>query len=148
MELETKYFGAVRADEASVLYFPEGIFAFEEEKRFLLIPFDENDDSMLCLQSVTTPQLAFVAMNPFSIWQEYAPILNDKELKAFDVARSEDLCYYVFCVVKDPIADSTVNLRCPIVINDRNREARQVILDQYEMRHLLSELVGKEGAPC
>ncbi len=144
MELQTKYFGAIRCDEESVLHFSEGLFGFEEEKEFVLLPFDEQEESMLCFQSVKTAELAFVAMNPFFLWKQYAPVLSGKELKDLDVSCSEELCYYVLCVVKDPVSESTVNLKCPVVINDNTRVAKQVILEQYEMRHLLSEFAGKE----
>ncbi|MFI3253285.1 MAG: flagellar assembly protein FliW [Eubacteriales bacterium] len=148
MELETKYFGAVRCDEESVLHFSEGLFGFEYEKEFLLIPFEGSGESMLCFQSVHTPTLAFVAMNPFFLNKAYAPILTEKELASMGVSQSEDLCYYTLCVVKEPLSRSTVNFKCPIVINDVTRKAKQVILDQYEMRHLLSDFAGKEGASC
>lgn len=148
MELDTKYFGPIRCDAESVLEFPNGLFGFEDEKQFLLIPFEGSNESMLCFQSVATPSLAFVAMNPFFLSKSYAPILPEKELESMGVACSEDLCYYTLCVVKEPLANSTVNLKCPVVINDTTRQARQVILDQYEMRHLLSDFTGKEEAPC
>ena len=65
--------------------------------------------------------------------------------------RSEDLCFYTLCVVRNPASESTVNLRCPVAINDRTRQAVQVILEEgrYQMHHLLSEFAGrKEGGPC
>ena len=57
--------------------------------------------------------------------------------------------YYVLCVVKNPVSDSTVNLKCPVAINPETRVAYQVILDteDYEMRHPLAEF-SKGGAPC
>ena len=47
-----------------------------------------------------------------------------------EVERSEDLCFYTLCVVRSPAAESTVNLRCPVAINDRTRRAVQVILEE------------------
>ena len=40
-----------------------------------------------------------------------------------------------------------MNLRCPVAINDRTRQAVQVILDteEYQMHHLLSEFSRKKG---
>lgn len=148
MELETKYFGLIRCDSDSVLQFPDGIFGFEDEKEFLLIPFDGGDGSLLCFQSVATPMLAFVAVNPFFLTKEYAPILSKKELGIMGVSCSEELCYYTLCVVREPLSDSTVNFKCPVVINDVTRQARQIILDQYEMRRPLSDFSGKEDASC
>ena len=39
MHLMTKYFGQIDYDPTEVLSFPNGIFGFEEEKQFLLLPF-------------------------------------------------------------------------------------------------------------
>lgn len=64
---------------------------------------------------------------------------------------SRELCYYVLCAVREPVAETTVNLRCPVVINDRLRRGAQAILEAggYHMRHRLAEFrTGKAGAPC
>lgn len=148
MELQTKYFGGIRCEDKDVLHFSEGVFGFEEEKQFLLMPFEGGDGMLLCLQSVATSQLAFVAVDPFRLNRNYAPVLQPQELRQMGVVDSTELCYYTFCVVKNPIGNSTVNLKCPIAINDVSRQARQVMLEQYEMRCLLSDLVGKEGGSC
>ena len=139
--LKTKYFGSIEIEESDVLTFPKGLFAFEDEKKFVLLPFEGSDSALLCLQSVADEHLAFVVMNPF------APVLQAGELEKLGVADSTDLCYYVMCVVRDPVADSTLNLKCPVVINDQTRQAMQVILEggDYHMRHRLEEF---GGAPC
>jgi len=151
MLLHTKYFGQVECDDAHLLHFERGLFGFEDEKEFCILPFEGSQGSLLCFQSVQTPQLAFVAMNPFSLKPDYAPVLSADELRELEVERSEDLCFYALCVVRSPVADSTVNLRCPVAVNDRTGRAMQVILEteDYHMRHLLSEFgSGKEAAPC
>jgi len=149
--LQTKYFGQVDCPDEHVLHFAEGLFGFEDEKRFALLPFEGSDGTLLCFQSVSAPRLAFVAVNPFSLKPDYAPVLASPELSALGVERSEDLCFYALCVVRDPVGESTVNLRCPLAVNDRTGEAMQVILDgdTYHMRHSLAELSGgKEEALC
>ena len=51
--------------------------------------------------------------------------------------------------MKKPVSDSTVNLKCPLVIHPETREARQVIMERYDMRHPLAEFGRGEGeAPC
>ena len=151
MLLQTKYFGEIDCPEEHVLHFTGGLFGFENEKRFALLPFEGSGGSLLCFQSTATPQLAFVAVNPFSLKPDYAPVLAAPELAALGVERSEELCFYALCVVRNPVGESTVNLRCPVAVNDRTREAVQVILDgdAYHMRHSLAELNGGRGeAPC
>jgi len=151
MRLKTKYFGEIDCPEEGKLCFPDGLFGFEEEKEFYLLPFEGGEGTLLCFQSAVTPALAFVAVDPFSLKPDYAPVLTAGELKALGAERSEELCYYALCVVRSPAADSTVNLRCPVAINRETRRAAQVILedDSFHMRHLLSEFGRKEeGASC
>lgn len=146
MQLDTKYFGQIEYDPEDILIFSNGLFGFEEETRFLLLPF-AGSDVMLCLQSVQTAALAFIVMNPFLLKPDYAPELRSEELHMFGVSKSQELCFYVLCAVKKPVSESTVNLKCPIVIHDLTRQSMQVILesDAYEMRYPLSALGGKES---
>ena len=150
MLLQTKYFGSLDCREEDAIHFPRGLFGFEGEKEFFLLPFEGSDGSLLCFQSAATPALAFVAMNPFTLKPDYAPVLTGEELKELGVERSDELGFYVLCVVKKPVEQSTVNLKCPVAIHPDTRVARQVILetDDYEMRHPLAQF-GKEGvASC
>lgn len=151
MKLQTKYFGEIEYDADDILTFPNGLYGFDDEKEFLLIPFDGSQGSLLCLQSRATPTLAFVLMDPFMLQPDYMPVPQKAELSALGVKDSGDLCYYVMCVVKQPIGDSTLNLKCPIAINPNTRVSAQFILEttHYEMRHRLSELKnGKEAVEC
>lgn len=150
MQIKTKYFGEIECEEGDILHFREGLFGFEEEKQFLLLPFAGSDGTLLCFQSVVTPMLAFVAMNPFTLRPDYAPQLQASELKALKVSDSHALSFYVLCAVREPVAQSTVNLRCPVAINEDTYQAMQVILDtnEYEMRHYLSEFERGRQASC
>lgn len=150
MKLQTKYFGEIEYDSGDILTFPNGLFGFEEEQQFLLLPFDGSMGSLLCFQSVHTPALAFVAMDPFALLSDYAPVLQPQELESLGVKESQELAFYVLCVVKRPVKDSTVNLKCPVAIHPQTRVARQVILDTdiYDMRHPLAQFGPKEEGQC
>ena len=140
MKILTKHFGEVTIDPATTLHFKDGIFGFEDEKEFALLQFSGEESFLLSLQSIKTPYLAFTLVNPFMLISDYKPVLNHDELKQMQVEKSEELCFYNMCRIKKPLSDSTINLRCPIVINDSTRQAKQVILDDYEMRFPLSSL--------
>lgn len=149
LKLRTKYFGEIEYEAKDAICFPAGIFGFEEEHDFLLMPFDGAGGSMLCLQSITTPALAFVVLDPFSLDPSYTPVLEKAELRQFGVEDAGDLGFYVLCAVKNPVSESTVNLKCPLVIHPETRQARQVIMGCYEMRHPLAQFSrGEEAAPC
>ena len=151
MELNTKYFGQVSYAPEELLTFPNGLFGFEDEKQFLLLPFHGSLGNLVCFQSVRTPALAFVAMNPFSLDPSYDPQLSEEELYLMGAADCGELSCYVLCAVREPVSESTVNLKCPVVVNDRLRRAAQVILEtgSYHMRHRLAEFREKgAGALC
>ncbi len=145
MKTQTKYFGEIEYRKEELLTFPKGLFGFEEEKSFLLIPFSD-EGTLFSLQSTSTPELAFTLMHPFSLAPDYAPQLRAEELEALGVKQSEELYYYVMCTVKEPVRESTVNMRCPLAINPDTRTAMQTILedDTWEMRHRLAEFESRE----
>lgn len=133
--------------EREYIEFDEGIFGFENERRFLPIMLEEDSDAVLYLQSLDNEELSFVIMNPFMLKGDYDPILGEEDYKALGTSNPEDLSYYVFCVVGDSVEESKVNLKCPIVVNHVTRKARQVILDskEYGFRHLLKEFKDEEA---
>lgn len=130
MHLMTKYFGQIDYDPTEVLSFPNGIFGFGRGEAVSASPLSwGRGQSALHFRALASPSLAFVAMNPFSLDPNYAPVLSDEELYLMGVSSSQDLCYYVLCVVREPVGESTVNLKCPIVIHAEEKKAVQVILD-------------------
>ena len=149
MKTQTKYFGEIDYTKEELLTFPKGLFGFEDEQSFLLLPFS-SAGTLFSLESVGSPELAFTLMHPFSLDASYAPVLSADELKALDVEKSEDLYYYVLCTVKDPVDESTINMKCPLAINPDTRYGLQVILEDetWEMRHKLSEFEKQEEKSC
>ena len=51
--------------EQDLIIFQEGLFGFEEYRKFLPVSAEENSDSVIYLQSVEEEHLCFLAMNPF-----------------------------------------------------------------------------------
>ena len=149
MKTKTRYFGEIDYTKDEIIAFHKGLFGFEEEQKFLLIPFSDAG-TLYSLQSVKTPELAFTLMHPFSLHAGYAPVLQTEELKALQAEKSEELYYYVMCTVKEPVAECTVNMKCPLAINPETRRGMQVILEdeKWEMRHKLSEFGKQEDETC
>ena len=85
VKLQTKYFGQIDYDTEDIITFSCGPFGFEDEHQFLLLPFEGSAGTLLCFQSISTPALAFLAMDPFALMPEYAPVLQPQELKELGV---------------------------------------------------------------
>ena len=147
MEINAKYLVQVSYDKNEAIHIINGLIGFEAYTEYLPIPFHEDSDSLISLQSLEDETLSFILMNPFGILADYSPSLSDEELKELDAEASEDLSYYVVCVMRDSVAESTVNLKAPLVVNARTRQARQIILDQseYTFRHVLGDMMKEES---
>ncbi len=137
MKLMTKYFGEIDYESDEVISFPEGLFGFEDEKAYLLIRFDNEDDNLLCLQSVKNSHLAFIVVNPFRMMPDYAPYVPDQDLNDLGVNNQELVAIYAIAVAGNEPSETTVNLKAPLVINPATRQGRQVILEdtRYSFRH-------------
>lgn len=149
MEINTNYFGKVTYTPKDVVQFAEGLFGFPDQTSFLPISFDhgtDGNDGMICLQSIDDENISFILMNPFGLLHSYSPVLAAGDIASVNGEDEADLSYYAICVMKSNLEDSTVNLKCPIVVNTKNRQAKQVILDDplYTFRHPLKEFLGKE----
>ena len=128
MNINAKYFGSVSYEETDSIHIINGLIGFESHTKYLPIPFQEEDDSMISLQCLDDETLSFILMNPFGIFPDYAPVLSTQDLKELEADSAADISYYV------------------ISVNALNRKAKQVILDQpeYTFRHALGDMVRKE----
>ena len=144
----TRYFGKVIYYEEDVIHFKNGLYGFENEKDFIIMNFDSENSAVLCLQSVATEDLAFVIMDPFAFFPDYAPSITEAELSLLGAEEEQDLACYVICVIRDDLEDSTANLKCPVFVNPMTHNAMQAILEDtsYAFKHSFKEFMRKEEA--
>ena len=144
MIINTHYYGSVEYTEEELVTFPEGLFGFSDLKQYLPLGLDDGDGSLLLLQSIENPDIAFFLINPPAILPDYCPALQPEELDFLQVSSSDELSYYSICVVRSNYLENTVNLKCPLAINPSTRRGMQIILsgNQYGYRHPLGDLLG------
>ena len=138
-KITTTRFGEIEEDESKIVHFAAGLPAFEDEHEFIIIPYDE-ESPYVFLQSVTTPDLAFLMAIPFIFFPDYEFRLEDDVLESLALERQEDLLLYTLLTIPgSDIREMTANLLAPIVINSRTNEGRQIVLDKssYRTKHKL-----------
>ena len=138
-KVNTLRFGEIEVDEGKIVHFADGIPAFEEEHEFLIIPYDE-ESPYVFLQSLTTPELAFLMTMPFVFFPEYEFELDDANQEKLGLTREEDMLVYMLLTIPDGQVESmTANLMAPIVMNQVTMQARQIVLDKsrYTTKHRL-----------
>ena len=146
MNINAKYFGPISYEKKETIHIINGLIGFESHTEYLPISFQEDDDSMISLQCLDDEALSFILLNPFGIFPDYDPVLPKYELEELGTDSADDISFYVIGVIRDSVAESTINLKAPLAVNALNRRAKQVILDlpEYTFRHFLGDM-RKEG---
>lgn len=131
--------GELEVDPSSIITFEHGIPGFEEEKQFVLLPIEENSIFQI-LQSVKTEALAFVITSPYAVTTNYNFDLDEATVHSLEIKDEKEVAVFAIASLKETLAQSTVNLKAPIVFNATNKKAKQVILDKenYAIRHQIS----------
>lgn len=145
MKIQTKFLGEVQIDPASIIQFPQGIPAFEEEKEFVVIPLGAQSP-FVTLQSVQTPSVGFMAAYPYEFKQDYAFDLEEDDLQQLQVEQPEDILVYGILTLKDMLENSTMNLLAPIAINAKKQLGKQVVLHENAAHPLRYPLKPKKGS--
>ena len=138
-KVNTLRFGEVEVAEDKVVHFADGIPAFEDEHEFVIVPYDE-ESPYVFLQSLTTPDLAFLMTMPFVFFPEYEFELDDENQDKLGLTRQEDMLIYTLLTINGgKVKDMTANLMAPVVVNTANMQARQIVLDRssYTTKHRL-----------
>ena len=144
LTLKTEEYGTLEYESDCCINFPDGLFGFPNLLEYLpLCLNDEEDSTLLVLQSTEDSHIGFVVINPFALVEEYQPELTPEELSYLHADSADSLTFYVICVLKNNCLDNTVNLKCPIVVNPDTRTGMQVILNHsgYSFRHKLIEFL-------
>lgn len=145
MKIQTKFLGEVQINPASIIQFPQGIPAFEEEKDFVVIPLGAQSP-FVTLQSVQTPSVGFMAAYPYHFKEDYTFDLEQEDLKQLQIEKSEDVLVYAILTLKDTLENSTMNLLAPVAINVKKQIGKQVVLHENAEHPLRYPLKPKKGS--
>lgn len=140
MRFESTRLGNFELSEDEMIYFPKGLYGFEKEQRFGLLPFDPHIECpMEWMQSLQTPDLAFVVTDPNVYVPEYQVTLSGDEKEQIQLRLDDPYTIRVIVNIPATYIEMTANLVAPIVINAASKFARQVILatPAYDTRHYL-----------
>ena len=140
MKYQSTRFGEFEVTDNEILNCPDGLYGFEQETQFVLLPFDPNVDSPLeWLQSLTTPELAFVVTDPVPFVPEYEVILIAEDRRAIGLADNETFQIRIIVTVPEDYRQMTGNLLAPLVIHPLLNTGKQVVLTRpdYSTQHPL-----------
>ncbi|WPX07817.1 flagellar assembly protein FliW [Anaerocellum danielii] len=137
--VKSRVFGELEVSEENIIFFEEGIPAFENLKKFVIIKEDEGP--FYWLQSVEDKDIAFVLINPFEIKPDYEFDIPDDVVKKLEIDSSQDVAVFCIVVIPEDVKQTRVNLKAPVIINVNKRKGMQYLLDdeRYPIRYYLFE---------
>ena len=147
MKYETARFGSIEIQDKDILLFPGALYGFDQEKEFVMLPLDPKLESpMEWLQSLRSRDLAFIVTDPFLFVPEYKMVLSDNEMNQLKIESMESVAVRVIVTIPKVHSEMTANLVAPLVINQKNRLAKQVVLTsaEYDTKHSLMSEKNKE----
>lgn len=127
----TRDFGEQEVDESRIISFPEGIIGFEDAKRYALLSPLGDGVFPMWLQSVDGKEPCFVVYDPMEIYGDYRFEISDEEQSLLRIDENSKYRCLAVAIVPDDYKKTTVNLRCPIVVNTDERIAAQIILTEH-----------------
>lgn len=133
--IETKYLGEVDINQSKIIQFPSGIPGFLDEDKFVLLHLPDNPIFQI-LQSVQTPALAFIVVNPYHFYNDYEFRLDEQLIEYLQIKRKEDVSVLAIVTLKQPFKQSTINLKAPLIINTKLNDGKQYVLtsDKYSSK--------------
>ncbi|GAK07220.1 flagellar assembly factor FliW [Geomicrobium sp. JCM 19038] len=86
------------------------------------------------LQSAKTKDLAFVVCEIFQFFPDFEAELSPYEIESLRLNEAKEATLLGIITVQDPFQSSTINLAAPIVMNVKERLAKQVIVEESVAR--------------
>src|SRR5690625_2901310 len=105
MAVQTKYVGQVEVETEKIIHFPNGLPGFINELHFILLDLPGNP-LFQTLQSVKTSNLAFIVINPYQFYQDYAFKLDHSTIETLAIQDEQDVSVLSIVTLKSPFRTS------------------------------------------
>ena len=151
MTTKTRYFGEIELDDSKIITFDNGLFGFEEYKRFALLYDSQNGEStsIKWLQCVDEETLALPVIMPTLVKPDYDPVVDDGVLETLGDWNANNISVLVTITVPSDLKLMTTNMKAPIIINTESMKGVQVVAENpdYEIKFRSYEILNaaKEG---
>ncbi len=140
MKYTSSRFGEFEVTDDAILNIPDGLYGFEQETRFALLPFDPHIDSPLqWLHSLTTPELAFVVTDPVLFLPDYEVTLTAADRRTIGLGEGDAFQVRIIVTVPEDYRRMTGNFLAPLVIHPGLITGKQLVLTRqdYSTKHPL-----------
>jgi flagellar assembly factor FliW len=132
VKIKTTRFGELEVDKKDIIQFKEGLLGFEKLKKFFVV--DPGDQTLiLWFQSTEDPETAFPIIEPKIFKPDYIVKLLPAELLSLNLESINDASVFTILTIPSDVTEMSANLKAPIVINSKTKEARQIVLQDSKL---------------
>lgn len=132
VKINTTRFGELEVEKKDIIVFKEGLLGFENLKQFFIV--DPGDQTLiLWFQSAEDPATAFPIIEPKIFQPNYIVKLLPAELASLDLESINDASVYTILTIPKVVSEMSANLKAPIVINNKTKIARQIVLQDSKL---------------
>jgi flagellar assembly factor FliW len=139
MNVQTLFFGELEVEDKDIVTFSQGIPGLEDLTQYTIIQPDPSIPFQY-FQSLEHEQITFLVTNPFLFFEDYDIELPEFVQEELHIEHPEDVAVWTIVTVNADYTRASVNLLAPIIINNSNRTAKQIILhdSEYKVKHDLA----------
>ena len=110
----------------------------------LKVEFSEIDPLFATLQAVDKDVPSFTLINPYQLREYSFDIPKDVQV-LLDINKNSNVLVYNIVVLHNPMTESVINFKAPIILNKDNGKLAQFIIED-EVLLTIGELLNKKNA--
>ncbi len=126
VSFQSDIFGKLDVADEQLLAMPDGLLGFPACTSFALLP--ANAVGFSWLHSVQEPSVAFLIMDPFMYFEEYAVDLGGPILQRLETTAPTQVNVFAIVTLPAGTTPATANLQGPLVFNVQSRTGFQAVL--------------------
>jgi flagellar assembly factor FliW len=132
VKIKTTRFGELEVEKKDIIEFTEGILGFENLKKFFIV--DPGDQTLiLWLQSIDDAATALPIIEPKIFQPNYMVKLLPVELNSLSLENLQNASVYTVLTIPQNVTEMSANLKAPIIINNKTKNARQIVLQDSKL---------------
>jgi flagellar assembly factor FliW len=132
VKIKTTRFGELEVDKKDIVEFSEGILGFEKLTSFFIV--DPGDQTLiLWLQSTDDPATALPIIEPKIFQPNFMIKLLPIELNSLNLENLQNASVYTVLTIPQNVTEMSANLKAPIIINNKTKNARQIVLQDSKL---------------
>ena len=128
MKITTTRFGEIEVNDDAIFTFVMPMIGYEDEDKYIIIDHGE-DSPFKWLQSVKSPELAFVMTSAMLFEFDYVIDIPDSAVEKLKIESTEDILVLNVAAIPNSYPRGTrVNLLAPVILNTAQKTGGQIIL--------------------